>query len=194
MNMNCKDYQEWLPDHLAHTLPETKSTALEAHLSICEECRGEVEIWQKLSLIPMERPSQRLRANFNIMLEQYQQEQRAKKPAEHESHGYWAPWLGGLSFRPSFAHGMLALIMLVSGFQLGRSFMPPSNTSNADISALKTELAQTQQQFALSMMQQESASGRIKGVNYSSMVDRAEPVVLTALLHTLNYDNSVDVR
>src|SRR5579863_848107 len=179
--MNCKDYQEMLPDHLAHTLPEVKNAALEAHLSVCEECRGEVEIWQKLSLIPMERPSQRLRANFNIMLEQYQQEQFVKKPAEHEAHGYWAPWLGGLSFRPNFAHGMLALIMLVSGFQLGRSFMPPSSTSNADIATLQTELAQTRQQVALSMMQQESASTRIEGVNYSQKVDRAEPVVLTAL-------------
>jgi len=192
--MNCKEFQEWLPDHLAHTLTETKSVALEAHLSECAECRGEVEIWQKLSLIPMERPSQRLRANFNIMLEQYQQEQRAKNPAAQEHHGYWAPWMGGLNFRPSFAHGMLALIMLVSGFQLGRSFVPTNNTNNSEISALRTELAQKEQQVALSMMQQDSASSRIEGVNYSVKVERAEPVVLTALLHTLNYDNSVDVR
>src|SRR5579864_3211219 len=118
--MNCKDFQEWLPDHLARTLPAVKSAALEAHLSVCEECRGEVEIWQKLSLLPVERPTQRLRANFNQMLESYQQEQAKKHTPEHEAHGYWAPWLGGLNFRPSFAHGMLALIMLVSGYQLGR--------------------------------------------------------------------------
>jgi hypothetical protein len=46
---------------------------------------------------------------------------------------------------------------------------------------------------ALSMLQQQSASDRLQGVSWSRRVE-SDPQVIDALLHTLRYDTSVDVR
>jgi len=194
--MECKDYKEWLPDFLARALPADRTKSLEAHIAGCEDCRSEVELWQKLSLLPVERPSQRVRANFERMMEDFQHQQ-AKQLAEkqkHEAHGYWSPVLGGLTFRPNFAHAALALIMLVSGFQLGRTFNFGQSNNNQQIADLQQQLVQTQQMVALSMMQQDSASERLEGVGYSLKVKSADPQLIAALLHTLRFDESVDVR
>jgi HEAT repeat protein len=47
---------------------------------------------------------------------------------------------------------------------------------------------------ALSMLQQQSASERLQGVTWTRRDGQLDPQVLSALLHTLRYDNSVDVR
>ena len=192
-NMECRDYKEWLPDFLARTLPAERMKPLEAHIADCEDCRREVELWQKLSLLPVERPSQRVRANFERMMDDFQRQQ-SKQIAEKqpsEAHGYWMP---GLTFRPNFAHAMLALVMLVSGFQMGRTFNFGSSGNNAQIADLQKQLSQTQQLVALSMMQQDSATERLEGVNYSQKVSTTDPQMIGALLHTLRFDESVDVR
>ena len=50
------------------------------------------------------------------------------------------------------------------------------------------------QSVALSMLKQQSASQRLEGVSWSTRMTGPDPKVLDALLHTLRYDNSVDVR
>jgi hypothetical protein len=46
----------------------------------------------------------------------------------------------------------------------------------------------------LSLLQQQSASERLRGVSWSSQVQRPEEAVLSALLQTLNSDPNVNVR
>ena len=50
------------------------------------------------------------------------------------------------------------------------------------------------QLVVLSMLQQQSASARLEGVTWSTRDQQLDPQVLSALLHTLHYDASVDVR
>jgi HEAT repeat protein len=50
------------------------------------------------------------------------------------------------------------------------------------------------QLVVISMLQQQSASERLQGVSYSRAQADPDPKVLNALLHTMRYDNSVDVR
>jgi hypothetical protein len=50
------------------------------------------------------------------------------------------------------------------------------------------------QLVALSLMQQQSASDRLRGVNYAYRVEQSDPQVLGALLTTVNHDSSVNVR
>ncbi len=47
---------------------------------------------------------------------------------------------------------------------------------------------------ALSMLQQQSASQRLEGVTWTRREGQLDPQVLSALVHTLRYDSSVDVR
>jgi HEAT repeat protein len=44
------------------------------------------------------------------------------------------------------------------------------------------------------MLRQQSASDRLKGVDWSYQIPRPEPQVVNALLETVNYDDAVDVR
>ena len=48
--------------------------------------------------------------------------------------------------------------------------------------------------FALSLLQQQSASDRLRGVSYSYQMDKGDVQIREALLETLNSDSSVDVR
>jgi HEAT repeat protein len=50
------------------------------------------------------------------------------------------------------------------------------------------------QLVALSMLEQQSASQRLQGVNYSTQIEQPDPEIASALLHVLRFDNSVDVR
>jgi hypothetical protein len=59
---------------------------------------------------------------------------------------------------------------------------------------LREEVRHTRQLVALSLLQQQSASERLKGVDWSNRMTRPDPQVLSALLHTVNYDQNVNVR
>jgi HEAT repeat protein len=46
----------------------------------------------------------------------------------------------------------------------------------------------------LSLLQQQSASDRLRGVSWSYRVEQSDTEVLSALLHTVNQDSNVSVR
>ena len=48
--------------------------------------------------------------------------------------------------------------------------------------------------MVLSMLQQPSASERLQGVSWSEQVKSSNPEIISALLHTVRFDSSVDVR
>jgi len=50
------------------------------------------------------------------------------------------------------------------------------------------------QLVTLSLLEQQSASERLRGVDYSSRVDQSDTQVLGALLHAVNHDPNVNVR
>jgi hypothetical protein len=59
---------------------------------------------------------------------------------------------------------------------------------------MQSELTGMKQLVVLSMLQQQSATERLQGVTWSTREEQLDPQVLSALLHTLRYDGSVDVR
>jgi HEAT repeat protein len=59
---------------------------------------------------------------------------------------------------------------------------------------MHAELTNMRQLVALSMLQQQSASERLQGVSWSGLEAHLDPQIQSALLHTLRYDGSVDVR
>jgi HEAT repeat protein len=65
---------------------------------------------------------------------------------------------------------------------------------SAEVSQLRGEVYNMRQLVALSLLQQQSASDRLRGVNFAYHVEQADPQVLSALLTTVNHDPSVNVR
>ena len=193
--MKCEQISELLPDYLQGRLSREQDQNVEAHLEQCADCSEEVVIWRKLSLLPVDRPGPESRARFEAMLEAYQagrsnqpeDDWHRRKPA---SAWNWKvfDWLRSPVGAMAWGVALLAI-----GVFAGLRWAAPKPPS-PDLAAMQIELTSMKQLVVLSMLQQQSASARLEGVTWSTREQQLDPLVLSALLHTLRYDASVDVR
>lgn len=193
--MKCEEMEELLPDFVTGRLNAERASAVQAHIAECPQCGEEVELWKKLALLPQEQPSPALRARFQTMLETYEQgrwekAQLASERKKFLGFGDLMHWMRTPSLSAAWA-----CVLLVAGFLGGRYIdRDQTNVVNAQkLAAVQDELHKTSQLVAISLLQQQSASERLRGVSWSTRVT-PDTQVLDALQHTLRYDASVDVR
>jgi hypothetical protein len=196
--MNCDEVRDQLPDYWTSALDEGAKSRMQAHFASCPACRAEAEtlsaIWKKLGAIPEERPGRALRARFEATLEAYVQglRQAERGPSTREKVDKWLEgwWPRQPAFQFGFALAFLA-IGLLAGYSITQN---PHGGGGGEVAQLREEVRHTRQLVALSLLQQQSASERLKGVDWSNRISRPDPQVLSALLHTVNYDQNVNVR
>jgi HEAT repeats/Putative zinc-finger len=190
--MRCEEIAELLPDYLQEGLRGEQRNRVERHLAGCVECMEVAGLWKKLALIPDEQPSPMGQARFEAMLQAYQtgrgNEVAARRVEERASIWSVFHWLRSPVGAVAWSIALVALGTYV-GLQLGNT-----KSNSQDLAAMHTELANMRQMVALSMLQQQSASQRLEGVTWTRREDHLDPQVLSALMHTLRYDPSVDVR
>lgn len=189
--MRCFQFEELLPDYLQQNLDNEQLSAIERHMEQCPECREQVALWKKLSSLPEEQPSPMLRRHFDAMLEAFQQGRW-----QTEGRKTWASrWQNRVSgwYRAPWAQAAFAMVLLVAGFAVGRYLNAPPSSAQ-ELASLHKELTGMRQLVVLSLLQQQSASERLQGVTWSLQASRPDPEILSALLHTLRFDTSVDVR
>lgn len=191
--MNCEQVSELLPDYLQGNLNAQQNLVVKRHIELCADCRDAVAIWENLSLLPDEQPSSALRERFEALLGAYQAghaDKAAASPAGQKRASGWRPieWfrspLGGLAW---------SMALLAIGVFAGH-FTTRVHSRPDDLAVMRSELADMRQLVVVSMLQQQSASERLQGVSFTRREDQLDPKVLAALLHTLRYDASVDVR
>jgi HEAT repeats/Putative zinc-finger len=192
--MKCEEIAELLPDYLQEGLSAKQKNIVEQHLESCVECSEVAGLWKKLALIPDEQPSAAGRARFEAMLEAYQTgrgDEGVTRRALDRAASIWSvfQWLRSPVGAVAWSIALVALGAYV-GLQLGGA----KSNSQQDLAATHTELTNMRQLFALSMLQQQSASQRLEGVTWTRREEHLDPQVLSALMHTLRYDPSVDVR
>jgi anti-sigma factor RsiW len=194
--MKCEEIGELLPDYLQGRLNSEQTAEVEKHLVGCAACGEEAALWQKLALLPEEQPSNALETRFKAMLESYQEGRLEKTSPSPEQSKTPVPMLWGLgNWRQLPAAGIVwACLFLACGYFIGKNSDLGNTATQPDINAVKQELAATRQMVALSMLQQQSASQRLEGVSWSTRLPDPDAKVLGALQHTLQFDNSVDVR
>jgi hypothetical protein len=179
--MQCEEVREQFADYVIHRLEEPRKVQVAAHLDSCEACRAELaelqSLWSQLDDIPPAEPGRNQRARFDLMLESY------RRPP----HSHIQRWR-----RPALQL-VLAAAMLVLGIGIGYR-MHPSNPPSPELAELRSELSDTRQMVALSLMQQQSATDRLKGVNWSYRLQEPSADVMRALLDTLMHDPNVNVR
>src|SRR6202165_4034062 len=147
--MRCQEFEEQLPDYLHQSLDPEEQRAVEDHLDRCGDCREQVALWKKLSLLPEEKPTAGLRARFEAMLAAYQQGQETK-----QSRNTWAaPWrrraVGG--HLAPLAQAALVIVLVGLGFAGGR-YASGLNTNNRELTSLHQELAGLRQLVVLSLL------------------------------------------
>ena len=184
--MKCEDCRIRMPEYWQDELDSEQRAYLEMHFASCAACREEAKtlskVWRALGEVPEEQPSRDLRTRFYERLEAYQHgfSEAGGRPVRR-------PWWTGMASQIG-----LAAAMLVVGFAVG--FSIDSKRDNAQLAQLRTEVGNMRQMVTLSLLQQQNASDRLKGVNWAYRFEQSDADVLAALLHTLNHDDNVSVR
>lgn len=194
--MKCEAIGELLPDYLQGRLSPELATEVEKHLAECADCGEEAALWGNLALLPQEQPSSALQSKFKAMLESYEEGRLEKSNLAAEKSKASTPMLWGLgNWRQIPAAGIVwACLFLVCGYFIGKHSGQETITKSPQIEALQQEVEGMRQTVALSMLQQQSPSQRLEGVSWSTKLPEPDTQVMEALMHTLQFDNSVDVR
>jgi hypothetical protein len=192
--MNCEEIAKLFPDYLLRSLPSDELRTVQQHLESCDDCRENAALWQKLALLPQEEPTENLRARFDTMLSAFEEGRWENTSRESARRTLWPARSAGSWLRMPLAQAAMALIFLAAGFFVGRHSDWTRNTDSQELMAMHRELGSMRQLVVLSMLQNQLASERLQGVTWSRQVERPDPEILSALLHTLRLDQSVDVR
>lgn len=179
--MNCEEARTQFVDYWRGTLEDSRAE-FDAHLASCERCRAEAgelrDMWSALGTLPEEDPSLRLRARFYDSLREWRQRESVRRPA------FW--WLRYPAFQTA-----AAMLILAAG--VGTGYMLRGREIS-EVSQLRGEVDNMRQLVALSLLQQQGASDRLRGVSYAYRVEPDDSQVLSALLTTVDHDSNVDVR
>jgi len=183
--MRCEEVHAHLADHLAGSLLPDVAQEVADHLRGCQPCAAEVEglqeTWQMLgTLPPHSADSAAMRARFDASLEGFEGGLRVGPPKR------------GFHIWQLAAAAAAAIVM---GIAIGRQTAPaPVTTPDAQLTMLREELREMRQMVTLSLLQQQSASDRLKGVSFTNQIDQPDSQVTVALLDTLMHDPNVNVR
>jgi hypothetical protein len=181
----CARAEQQLPDYWQDELSSGDRVWLDQHLQTCARCAELAAFWRDLGQLPEAKPDPLQRRRFEAMLAAY-----GAAPSEVPWSQAWRMWLRPLPVG-------LALVLLLAG--LGGGWWLGSLSGSAqdhadEIAVLREEVHDTRQLVVLSMLQQQSANDRLAGVSYSNRLSSPDPQITQALLHSLQYDSSPDVR
>lgn len=180
--MTCEEIESRMAEYWSGTLDLQGESEVERHLDGCETCRAEAQrlgsLWRDLAQLPSPEPDPRLRERFYEKLAAY------RDGAATRTKGTSLPWIWQIA---------AGVVLLFAGVAAGYS-VRSSQTANAEVAQLRAEVGNMRQLVALSLLQQQSASERLRGVSWAYRVEPSDKEVLSALLTAVNHDPNVNVR
>jgi len=192
--MTCDELSHRLPELWAGEASDAARRELETHLASCRACRAEADalgsLWESLGNLRAAEPPAALVARFEDELARESRAVESNRFARgRDARGTGTPsrW----TRHPAWGLAA-ALLLAVVGFAAGRSW--PDVSHQTEIAELRGELKGMRQMVALSLLQQDSAADRLRGVTWSAGIDRPGSEVVSALLETLGHDANVNVR
>jgi hypothetical protein len=192
--MTCEDLTQRLPELWAGELPADERLELEAHLASCPACREEAQalgdLWRALGEVADVEPEATVAASIaGARVADAGVVDPRIAEARVLRHAPRASWVRRASPVWQMA---AALLVAAAGFAAGRSW--PNVAQETAIAEMRGELHGMRQMVALSLLRQESASERLRGVTWSANIDRPGAEVIGALVDTLQHDGNVNVR
>ena len=196
--MECGFDKELLTLWLSDQLTADERVRVDEHVAGCAECRQELEsgrrLWDRLGDIPAPEPPAGALVRFNAMLDSF----KGSEAGETAGPGVFA-WLKRLfAVQPAF---MLtySLLLVIAGAGVGHWLNASPKTaadtsSKQQLEVLSKQVSDMREMIMTSLLQNPSASERIRGVSYTSEIRTVNKGVTEALLTTLNNDPNVNVR
>ena len=194
--MKCAQYEELFTSWVNKNITAAEREKLEQHLTGCAGCREELaamqKVWDLMDVIDVPEPSAHMDVRFHAMLDTYKQsvqEQQGLLSRLNDKLNSLLHW------QPRFPLAYSLAIILVS-FGGGYLFFRAGKGGEQaqQLQALTSQVHELKQTMMLALLENPSASERIRGVSYTSEIKHADKEVIDALLATLNIDPNVNVR
>lgn len=186
--MNCDSAILALTSRWNEELTPAGDRELDAHLETCAACREEAArltaIWREFDSLPVPEPSPAMRVRFQDTLDQYIAE-HGNPPQAKRGFSWWPE-------RPVWQIAIAACTLMV-GLVAG-SVWQKLGQDHVEIAKLRTEVASTREIAAMVLLRDNTASARLKGVDYTGRMPRLDPVVTNALIEAARSDSNVNVR
>jgi hypothetical protein len=189
MDNSCEHARELMAGAWMKDLDAASGAELHQHLAGCAACSAEMDalgsIWEKLGDLPAPEPSLALRVRW----EQTMASLSAPAPQRMHRQAWWQNiWPANPAWQMAIAG-----LCLAAGLGAG-SYLQHGSAERDEVAKLREEVASTKEMVAVSLLQQQSATERLRGVDYSARMPLMEPQVVTALIQAVNRDPNVNVR
>lgn len=195
---NCIAFEEQLFALAENQLDDLSRRNTELHLAHCAACKLEFdEIKTFLGVVAkVETPqvSKEIRSNFYAMLGTFKEEKL--NSTSTILNGIWLKVKDFFAYKPAFQMAF-GIFLLSFGSMIGYFLGKPEDksiVSTERIETLSTEVQEMKQIMMLQMLENPTATERMKAVSYTEELSCVDDKVVDALLTTLNQDESVNVR
>ncbi|HEY3827487.1 MAG TPA: HEAT repeat domain-containing protein [Bryobacteraceae bacterium] len=187
--MMCSHAKELMAAGWQRELTPDEEPAFRQHLETCHECGAEMAalggLWDRLADLPAPEPGHSLHVRWQSTIESLSPILKPVSRTSSFANLFANFWPASPVWQAAIALGCL-LIGLLAGTALPRR--------NQEIAQLHEEIAGTRAMVALSLLQQQSATERLRGVDYTGRLGTMEPEVVSALTDAVAHDASVNVR
>lgn len=187
--MDHKYIVSLLAQYLEDQLDDDQRKEVEQHLRICRNCATELKEYKVLlNVFNSEKesiPSNAVRELFykNVDEEKEIFSNRTQTTSRDSTNSGWFKQLVKVA---------ACIALVVGGFYSGSYYQ--KNKSNTHLSQLLEQNTGFRQIAMLSLMENKSASKRIKGVNYIKEINRPNEKILKALIERMLIDENTNVR
>jgi hypothetical protein len=214
--------ERWWNDRLTEAERADLEAQLSECADCRRELEGSRELWDLMGYMPTEEPSGEMQTQFNAMLESYKATEGGKKRRAGVA-VVWQLFAIRPTLATAFSF-ILLLGGFGLGMMINRQktvvvrepappvaeakpvITPPDTTrrevtvdekpsgESKQLAALSAQVHEMRELMMLSLLQNPSASERLRAVSYTSEITHVNPNIAAALLATLNNDPNVNVR
>ncbi|MBC8153046.1 MAG: HEAT repeat domain-containing protein [Bacteroidetes bacterium] len=197
-HLTCADAKDQFSDWLTGELPDADRAAFDAHVAACPGCRQALvatqQVWQRMGEVPTPEPRPQLRTQFYAMLDTFEVAETTPKRSWTNSliESFQQNWKRELMSRLAYS-----LVLLGVGMAAGFWLQQPQKQDVAyqqRIDTLSVQVQAMRQMMMLSLLENPSATERLRAVGFTKDISDADSQVIDALLMTLNNDPNVNVR
>ena len=184
-------YMSLITEYIDGTLSSERKLEFDQYVAeghiVMEEVEAMMDLQRKMESAPKPEPSDQLRSNFYDMLAEAQASTNAGVKKES-----FLELLNKLFFDSGIGKLAFGLGVLIVGFFVGNNF--GDSKYQKELTSINGQMADMQEMMMMSMLEKESVTDRLKGIQMSSELPMTNTKVTDALFTTLNNDRSTNVR
>jgi hypothetical protein len=196
--MSCEYTKERINEWLNNNLSKAEQMEVNKHLATCDNCQEEFaadkQLWDGIAKIKIPEPREAMRANFYTMLDEFKE---AEKAAERFSLQSMMESIRDFVMPQWAVQVAFSLLLVGLGWVIGNKTSRNNASATAyqqQIETLATQVQDMKSSMMLTLLENPSATERLRAVGYTSEITHADERIIEALFTTLNNDPNVNVR